>query len=110
MPPRRHRYGRRCTGGPPTSSPATAAAAARHAAAVEDWPRAARALILAAEQTRARYALADAESKCWSDALAAAQRAADPELVGRAHLARGQVPGSPAGLFGPAASTTTRPR
>jgi DNA-binding SARP family transcriptional activator len=65
-------------------------AVARHAAAVEDWARAARALLLAAEETRRRYAMADAEALL-TDALAMAERVADPELIGRAHHARGQV-------------------
>ena len=65
-------------------------AVARHAAAVEDWDRATRALLLAAVETRHRYAMADAETLL-TEALAAAERTGEPELIGRAHLARGQV-------------------
>jgi DNA-binding SARP family transcriptional activator/tetratricopeptide (TPR) repeat protein len=75
-------------------------AVARHAAAVEDWSRAARALLLAAEETLRRYAIADGEALL-TDALVAAELAEEPELVGRAHLARGRVREA-RGAYGPA--------
>jgi DNA-binding SARP family transcriptional activator/tetratricopeptide (TPR) repeat protein len=68
---------------------ATPEAVAAHATAAGDWPRAARAWLLAGEQARARSA-ADAVVLL-GRALDAARRAADPELAGRAHVARGRA-------------------
>ena len=64
-------------------------AVGRHAAAVEDWPRAARAWLLAGERTRRRSA-ADAVALL-DRALDAARRGDEPELVGRALIARGRA-------------------
>ncbi|MDQ1708820.1 MAG: hypothetical protein QOG49_205, partial [Frankiaceae bacterium] len=65
-------------------------AVAAHAAAGEDWTRAARAWLLAAEQAASRYAAADAETLL-GRALAAAEQAGDVELRARVHVARGRV-------------------
>lgn len=65
-------------------------AVARHAAAVEDWPRAARALLLAGEDALRRFAAADAEAFL-DEALVAADRDADAELMARAYVARGRA-------------------
>ena len=80
-------------------------AVARHAAAVEDWDRAARALLLAAEETRHRYAMADAEALL-TEALAAAERTGEPELIGRA-TSRAVRSGRPSTCFGPHWRTST---
>ena len=66
---------------------ATPEAVGAHAAAAEDWPRAARALLLAGEAAARRGAMGDAES-LHDRALAAAERVADLEIVGRVLLAR----------------------
>ncbi|MEP7020733.1 MAG: hypothetical protein ABI808_08785 [Pseudonocardiales bacterium] len=63
---------------------------AMHAAAAEDWPRAARAYLLAGEQAAGRYAAADAEALL-TRALDAAQRTDEREVLGRIYLARGQA-------------------
>ncbi|MEP7054194.1 MAG: AAA family ATPase [Actinomycetota bacterium] len=65
-------------------------AAAAHAAASEDWPRAGRAWLLAAEQAVTRYAGADAE-RLLGRALDAAEKADDTELRARVLVARGRV-------------------
>jgi DNA-binding SARP family transcriptional activator/tetratricopeptide (TPR) repeat protein len=65
-------------------------AVAAHAAASEDWPRAARSGLLAAERAVERYAAADAE-RLLTNALAAAESANDLELRARIHVARGRV-------------------
>jgi DNA-binding SARP family transcriptional activator/tetratricopeptide (TPR) repeat protein len=64
-------------------------AVGRHAAAVEDWLRAARAWLLAGERTRRRSA-ADAVALL-DRALDAARRGDEPELVGRVLVARGRA-------------------
>ena len=64
-------------------------AVGRHAAAVEDWPRAARAWLLAGERTRRRSA-ADAVALL-DRALDAARHGDEPELVGRVLIARGRA-------------------
>lgn len=66
---------------------ATPEAVGAHAAAAEDWPRAARALLLAGEAAARRGAMGDAES-LHARALAAAERVADLEIIGRVLLAR----------------------
>ena len=66
---------------------ATPEAVGAHAAAAGDWPRAARALLLAGEAAARRGAMGDAES-LHDRALAAAERVADLEIVGRVLLAR----------------------
>jgi DNA-binding SARP family transcriptional activator/tetratricopeptide (TPR) repeat protein len=63
---------------------------ATHAAAAQDWPRAARAYLLAGEQSAGRYASADAEILL-NRAVDAAQRASDLEVLGRAYVARGRI-------------------
>jgi DNA-binding SARP family transcriptional activator/tetratricopeptide (TPR) repeat protein len=65
-------------------------AAGWHASAVGDWPRAARALMLAAQQAADRYAAADAD-RLLGRALEAAERASDIDLCARAYAARGRV-------------------
>jgi DNA-binding SARP family transcriptional activator/tetratricopeptide (TPR) repeat protein len=65
-------------------------AVATHAVAIGDWPRAARAWLLAADQAASRNAAADAE-RLLDHALDAAESAGDLELRARAHLARGRV-------------------
>jgi DNA-binding SARP family transcriptional activator/tetratricopeptide (TPR) repeat protein len=62
----------------------------RHAAAAQDWPRAARAYLLAGEQALERFAAADAEALL-SRALHAAERTGEAELVCRGLLARGHA-------------------
>ncbi len=62
-------------------------AVAEHAAAVQDWARAARALLVAGERAMNGLAMSDAQV-LFGRALAAAERTADLELVGRARLAR----------------------
>ncbi len=68
----------------------TPEAMAGHAAAIDDWSRAARGWLRAADQAMNRFAAADAE-RLLDRAIEAATRAGDPELLGRAHLARGRV-------------------
>ena len=63
---------------------------AAHAQAAGDWEHAARAYLVAGEQAGRRFAAADAEALLTS-ALDAAERAAVPEVTGRAYLARGRV-------------------
>ncbi|GAA4862572.1 hypothetical protein GCM10023203_07780 [Actinomycetospora straminea] len=69
---------------------ATPEAAGAHAAAAGDWPRAARALLLAGETAARRGAMGDAES-LHVRALAAAEQVADPEITGRVLLARARA-------------------
>ncbi|MEJ2860162.1 ATP-binding protein [Actinomycetospora flava] len=64
--------------------------AGAHAAAAQDWPRAARALLLAGETAARRGAMGDAES-LHDRALAAAEHAADPEISGRVLVARSRA-------------------
>lgn len=61
-----------------------------HAAAIADWPRASRALLVAGELAMRRLAAADAEVLL-GRALEYARRAGVPELVARAHLARARA-------------------
>ncbi|HVH21463.1 MAG TPA: AAA family ATPase [Pseudonocardia sp.] len=61
---------------------------ATHAAAAGDWPAAAAAQLLAAEQAGRRFATADAEQLA-GRALVAAERAGDQELIAGAYLGRG---------------------
>ena len=61
---------------------------ARHAAAAGDWPRAARAWLLAAEEAMRRYATSDAVTLT-TQALDAAVRGADAETRARALVVRG---------------------
>jgi DNA-binding SARP family transcriptional activator len=63
-------------------------ALARHAAAAGDWPRAARAWLLAAEDATRRYATSDAVTLT-TQALEAAERGADAEARARALVVRG---------------------
>jgi DNA-binding SARP family transcriptional activator/tetratricopeptide (TPR) repeat protein len=63
---------------------------ARHAAAAGDWPRAARAWLLAAENALSRYATADAEALA-TEALTAAESCDDAEVAGRAVFLRSQA-------------------
>ncbi len=63
---------------------------ARHAAAAADWPRAARAYLLAGEQALERFAAADAEALL-ALALDAAEQADEAELRCRSFLARGRA-------------------
>lgn len=63
-----------------------------HAAAAEDWPRAARAYLLAGHRAADRYATRDAESLL-SRALHAAERAGELDLVGRVYVARARIRG-----------------
>ena len=63
---------------------------ARHAAAAGDWPRAARAWLLAAEDAMRRYAATDAATLA-TQAHDAAERAGDAELAARALLLRGRA-------------------
>jgi DNA-binding SARP family transcriptional activator/tetratricopeptide (TPR) repeat protein len=65
---------------------------AAHAAAAEDWPRAARAFLLAGQKTADRYATADAET-LFTRALEAAERTGQPDLLGRVYVARAHVRG-----------------
>ncbi len=69
---------------------ATPEAVAAHALAVEDWPRAARAFLLAGRAAAARGGVGDAETLL-DQALDAARRAEETELVGRVHLARARA-------------------
>ena len=61
---------------------------ARHAAAAGDWPRAARAWLLAAEDAMRRFATSDAITLT-TQALDAAERGADAETRARALVVRG---------------------
>ena len=61
-----------------------------HAAAAGDWPRAARAYLLAGEGAARRGAVADAEVLL-SHALGAAECTGELELVGRVRVARGRA-------------------
>ena len=63
-----------------------------HAAAAEDWPRAARAYLLAGQRAADRYATRDAVSLL-SRALHAAERTGQLDLVGRVYVARARVRG-----------------
>jgi DNA-binding SARP family transcriptional activator/energy-coupling factor transporter ATP-binding protein EcfA2 len=63
---------------------------AEHASVTEDWPRAARAWLLAAERALERFATADAAALAKS-ARDAAARAGDAELSARALLIRGRA-------------------
>ena len=63
---------------------------ARHAAAAGDWPRAARAWLLAAEDAMRRYAATDAATLA-TQAHDAAERAGDGEVAARAVLIRGRA-------------------
>jgi DNA-binding SARP family transcriptional activator len=63
---------------------------ARHAAAAGDWPRAARAWLLAAEDAVRRYAATDAATLA-TQAHDAAERAGDAEVAARALLMRGRA-------------------
>jgi DNA-binding SARP family transcriptional activator/tetratricopeptide (TPR) repeat protein len=63
---------------------------AGHAAAAHDWPRAARAYLLAGEQALERFAVADSAALL-SRALDAAEHAGEPELRCRVLLARGRA-------------------
>jgi DNA-binding SARP family transcriptional activator len=63
---------------------------AEHATAIEDWGRAARAWLMAAEQALHRFAAADAVTLAGA-AGDAAQRSGDGRLVARALLVRGQA-------------------
>jgi DNA-binding SARP family transcriptional activator len=65
-------------------------ALARHAAAAEDWPRAARAWLLAAEDAMRRYAASDAIALS-TQALDAAERGGDAEMRARALVLRGRA-------------------
>ena len=65
-------------------------ALARHAAAAEDWPRAARAWLLAAEDAMRRYAASDAITLS-TQALDAAGRASDAEVRARALVVRARA-------------------
>lgn len=62
---------------------------ARHATAAEDWPRAARALLLAADEAGRRSATEDAALLA-GRAVEAARRAGEPALVARSLMARGR--------------------
>ncbi len=65
-------------------------ALAEHAAASGDWRRAARALLLAADEAMDRYASSDAAALA-TRALDAADRASDEELRARAFVLRGRA-------------------
>ena len=65
-------------------------AVAVHAAACEDWPRAARAYLLAGERAARRGAVADADALL-SHALGAAERTDELGLVGRVRVARARA-------------------
>ncbi|HEY2193820.1 MAG TPA: AAA family ATPase [Actinomycetospora sp.] len=69
---------------------ATPEAVGAHAAAVKDWPRAARALLLAGTTAGRRGAVGDAETLL-DQALDAARRAGEAELVGRVLIARARA-------------------
>jgi DNA-binding SARP family transcriptional activator len=61
-----------------------------HAAACGDWPRAARAWLLAAEEAMSRFATTDAEALV-NRAIEAAQRGVDLEVTARAFVVRGRA-------------------
>jgi len=63
---------------------------ARHASAAGDWSRAARGLVLAAEEAMRRYATSDAIALS-AQALAAAERAGDAEISAQAQVLRGSA-------------------
>ena len=87
-------------------------ALARHAAAIGDWPRAARALLVAATQAMRRYAASDAAALATS-ALAAAERGDLAEVAVRALIARGQaceIAGTQAAAFGDFTEAAARAR
>ena len=63
---------------------------ARHAAAAGDWPRAARAWLLAAEEAMHRYAATDAAALA-TRGFDAAERAGDGEVRARALVLRGRA-------------------
>jgi DNA-binding SARP family transcriptional activator/tetratricopeptide (TPR) repeat protein len=63
---------------------------ARHTAAAGDWPRAARAWLLAAENAMRRYAASDASALA-TLALDAAGRAGNAEVAARARVVRGRA-------------------
>jgi DNA-binding SARP family transcriptional activator len=65
-------------------------ALARHAAAAEDWPRAARAWLLAAQDAVRRYAASDAITLS-TQALDAADRGGDIEVRARALVVRARA-------------------
>jgi DNA-binding SARP family transcriptional activator len=65
-------------------------ALARHAAAAEDWPRAARAWLLAAEDALQRYAASDAIMLS-TQALEVAERAGDAEVRARTLVVRARA-------------------
>jgi DNA-binding SARP family transcriptional activator/tetratricopeptide (TPR) repeat protein len=65
-------------------------AVARHAAAAGDWPRAARAWLLAAENAMHRYAASDAAALA-TQALEIAERCQDIEVAARATFVRGRA-------------------
>ena len=65
-------------------------ALARHAAAAEDWPRAARAWLLAAQDALQRYAASDAITLS-TQALEAAERGGDAEVRARTLVARARA-------------------
>jgi DNA-binding SARP family transcriptional activator/tetratricopeptide (TPR) repeat protein len=65
-------------------------ALARHAAAAGDWPRAARAWLLAAEDAMARYAASDAITLS-TQALDAAERGGDRDVRARALIVRARA-------------------
>ena len=69
----------------------TPEAVAEHAAAIDDWPRAGRALLLAGEAAARRAALGDAEVLLGRALEAAGRAGDDPELAGRVLLLRGRV-------------------
>ena len=63
---------------------------ARHAAACGDWPRAARALLSAANEAFRRFAVTDSAALA-TQALAAAERAGASEVGARALITRGRA-------------------
>jgi DNA-binding SARP family transcriptional activator/tetratricopeptide (TPR) repeat protein len=63
---------------------------ARHAAAGGDWPRAARALLSAADEALRRSAVTDSAALA-TQALEAAERAGVPEVRARARVIRGRA-------------------
>ena len=65
-------------------------ALARHAAAAGDWPRAARAWLLAAEDARRRHTASDAIALS-TQALEAAERGGDAEVRARALVVRARA-------------------
>ena len=79
---------------------------ARHAAAAGDWPRAARAWLLAAEEAMRQYAASDAVALA-TRALDAAERAQDGEARARALVLRGRAREA-AGAHGAALPDLTR--